>query len=65
MDDALLLMVTACVIDADTVEDAHLWTRQVQAAGGEVLGVEKHDDESYTLRALVASQAGLAQVSRR
>jgi hypothetical protein len=46
------------VVECD-LDEAHLWTRQIQGAGGEVLGVEKLDDDDYVVRALVLTQSGM------
>jgi hypothetical protein len=41
------------------LRDAHLWARQIQHAGGEILGIEKIDEDEYTVRALVPTQQAL------
>ncbi len=56
LDDQLRLR--PFIVDADDPDDALLWTRQIQASGGEVLGIEKLED-TYTVRALVPTQGSL------
>jgi hypothetical protein len=53
------LAVRPFVVETD-LADAHAWVRQLQGAGGEILGVEKFDSESYMIRALVPTQHGLS-----